>query len=1064
MKRERHICCVVILAMFSLGDLASAQTERWINIGPAPIQGSFVGGPASGRVASIAVDPTDSNHWLVGASDGGVWATFNAGLSWTPLTDDQPSLAMGAVAFAPSSPNIVYAGTGDRFLLVGAYVGAGLLKSTDGGLTWTLLAAATFAGTSFSHILVDPAKPTTVLATTTQGSVGLDPTLRPPSVPPRGIFKSTDGGLTWSQNGPKTGDGAALVANPANFSQMFAGLGVPFSASTNGVYRSTDTGDTWTLMSGPWSSLPAGIGLVALAIAPSNPNVLYVAIQDAYNGVGNDAGLLGLWRTDNAWAITPTWTQIPTGATDGTLPGFGYCGNRCGDLLDIIVDPTDPSVLYASGVTFWKCTNCSANPTWTDVRRGIHIDQRTEAWAGNRLIVGNDGGVYSTTDGGMNWTSHNTNLSITQFNGGCLHPTDPNIVIGGSQDNGYERTTGLTAWQSLPAVGDGGRCAFSSSAPNTNWALSFLRTLDGGASVQDASAGIDFHQAQVPLFFPFEKCPAKDDVFIAGNSTLWRIDNYFRGTNPSWSANSPRLEEPISGLAFAPQDKTCNTYAYGTQFGTHLRLTSDGGAQWVELNAGSAVPHRYVTALAFDPTNSNILYVTLSGFDESTPNTPGHVFKTMNALSGSPSWSNVSPPANLPHNTIAVDGSDTNLVYVGTDLGVWRSTNAAATWTRMGPASGMPNVAVYDLKINDATKKVVAFTHGRGALAMAIQPMVNALPAQLNFAAKVGQGNPQSQNVALSVNQAGAFAWTAAASTNGGGPWLALLPATGTFPATASVSVNISGLTEGTYNGAITITVPNTGNSPLTISVVLLIAAAPPAISPGGIVNAASFAPGALAAAGELVSIFGSNFGVATPLSASNLPLPTVMGGVKVIMGGIAAPLIFVSAGQINCQVPYELAGQGSVQVVVQSGTTSSPPATQALALAAPGVFTVTLNGRTQGAILNQDSALNTPANPAKPGDIVQIFATGPGPLTGGPKSGEAAPSSPPATTQTLPVVTIGGKPAQVSFSGLTPGLVGLWQINATVPTDVPISDVVTVQVQQGGATSNTTTLAVAQK
>src|SRR5207245_371267 len=143
--------------------------------------------------------------------------------------------------------------------------------------------------------------------------------------------------------------------------------------------------------------------------------------------------------------------------------------------------------------------------------------------------------------------------SITQFTGGCLHPTDAKRVIGGSMDNGVEKTTDLIAWVALLS-GDGGHCAFSASAPNTKWALGFDRTLDGGASFQPVTTGIDFSQAKVPIAFPFEKCLANDDVFITGNSTLWRIDNYFSGATPSWSANSPLLGNPVSALAFAPQD------------------------------------------------------------------------------------------------------------------------------------------------------------------------------------------------------------------------------------------------------------------------------------------------------------------------------------------------------------------------------------------------------------------------------------------------------------------------------------------------------------------------------
>src|SRR5439155_16599320 len=170
-------------------------------------------------------------------------------------------------------------------------------------------------------------------------------------------------------------------------------------------------------------------------------------------------------------------------------------------------------------------------------------------------------------------------------------------------------------------------------------------------------------------------------------------------------------------FAFAPSDTTCNTYAFGTGDGT-LRLNFDGGANWRVIDAANAVPNRYVTALAFDPTNANVLYVALSGFDEGTSGQPGHLFQSNNALAASPTWSNVSPPVNLPHNTVAVDPAAPRTLYVGTDVGVWKSTDGGGTWTHMGPETGMPNVAVFELQVSSATGQLVAFTHGRGALAL----------------------------------------------------------------------------------------------------------------------------------------------------------------------------------------------------------------------------------------------------------------------------------------------------------------------------------------------------------
>jgi len=224
-----------------------------------------------------------------------------------------------------------------------------------------------------------------------------------------------------------------------------------------------------------------------------------------------------------------------------------------------------------------------------------------------------------------------------------------------------------------------------------------------------------------------EKCPANDDVFIAGTDNLWRSSDFFSAESPSWSANGPEMGNCVIGsttagcitaIAFAAADNTCNTYAFGTGDG-RLRLTTDSGLTWGDLDAGNAVPDRFVTDLAFAPADSNTLYVTLSGFDEGTPGQPGHVFKTTAALGASPHWVNASPPVDLPQDSVAVDPVDANLVYVGADLGVWKSADGATNWAHLGPDTGIPNVAVFDLEIQPSTRRVFAFTHGRGAFVQA---------------------------------------------------------------------------------------------------------------------------------------------------------------------------------------------------------------------------------------------------------------------------------------------------------------------------------------------------------
>ena len=703
-----------------------AQGNGWLPIGPAPILGGQIGAdggtrPVSGRIADIAVDPRSPARWLIAGAQGGVWETQDSGSTWRPLTDAEASLGMGAIAFAPSDPGIVYAGTGEATFSGLSYYGAGLLKSTDGGASWQLLAPGVFAGRAFSDIRVDPASPAVLLAATVQGGYG-----SPPAPPPTGVLKSTNGGASWSMR--LAGQATDLEIDPTDFHRQYAGLGFWGVDPRNGVYRSFDAGESWTAVGGPWSAMPGGVGRVELAIAPSSTGVLYASIMDSYNGVGSDGGLLGLFKTTNAWAAIPTWIQIPTGGTDDGSGLHGYCGfspnfgqsHLCWYAHEVLVDRDHADVVYAGGIGLWAYTGGS----WIEISQhvaspatGIHADQHAMAYAGSTLIVGNDGGVWSSTNGGASWTDHNTNLSVTQFYEGALHPTDPGLALGGSQDNGTVKRTAGAAWPWILG-GDGAGNSISVGAPDTDWAVSkqgldVYKTKDGGASFILATSGIDL--AGAPFIAQLEKCPADDDVFIAGTNNLWKTTDFFSsGGSPGWASNGPEMGNGLSALAFAPSDAGCGTYAFGTGAG-QLRLTSDGGETWLDLDPANGVPNRAVTEIAFDASNAGELYVTLSGFDEGTPGKPGHLFRATGALSGSPAWTNLSPPVNIPHNSVLLDPLDPDVVYVGTDLGIWLSTNDGGSWTHLGPESGMPNVAVYDLQASEGTGRVVAFTHGRGA-------------------------------------------------------------------------------------------------------------------------------------------------------------------------------------------------------------------------------------------------------------------------------------------------------------------------------------------------------------
>src|SRR6185369_12980826 len=521
---------------------------------------------------------TDPNRWLIGAAQGGIWETRDAGLTWSPKTDDQPSLAMGAIAFAPGNPKIVYAGTGEAEFSYVSYAGAGLLKSIDGGDHWQLIASSNFAQACFGNIKVHPQNPDLLVAATVRGVAGrvAAGTNIPPTAPTRGIFRSTDGGVTWAQT--LFGEATDLEVDPTDFNHQYVALGEIYGAATNGVYRSTDAGQSWSQIAGPWPSVGSSFGRIEMAMAPSNPNVLYVSVSKIRDATG--AFLLGQWRTDNAWDPTPAWTAVP----------ITFVGNQMWYNHEILVDPDDPNVLYFGEIDLQKFDGVS----WSSIIGSLHVDQHRMAWAGHRLIVGNDGGIWSTTDGGMTWNNHNTTLAITQFYNGSLHPTTPDFALAGSQDNGTEKWTGSNAWQTIFGA-DGGANAIAKFNPDKNWAVSFqglsvYRTKDAGGSFADANAGLTRDNS---LFIaPVEKSPRNDDVFLAGTDNVWKCTNFFSADFPSWFSNGPKLAvtdgnrsvaSSISAIAFAPSDPSGDTYGCGTQHGL-LRLTVNGGETWTDLD------------------------------------------------------------------------------------------------------------------------------------------------------------------------------------------------------------------------------------------------------------------------------------------------------------------------------------------------------------------------------------------------------------------------------------------------------------------------------------------------
>ena len=693
-----------------------AQANTWTLVGPAPMKDSYMGGQkvdVSGRVTALAPHPSNGNIMYLGAAQGGVWKTTSAGATWTPLTDGQPSLAIGALAVAPSNGNIVYAGTGEPNGGLDNYYGAGILKSTDGGATWTRYGATEFSGAGISSIVVHPANPNLVYAasSTFLGRQGVAPAKR-------GIYRSTDGGQTWT-----------LVLGSANASDLVMDAGNPqilYAAFVGiGIYKSVDGGNNWNKLT---AGLPgSGFGRIELGIGVNNSNKLYagfhISIQGQYDGPA-------LYYSNNGGA---SWSQFQT-------PYPNYCTQQCWYDNVIGVDPANANVVYLGGSAAYnfqvspaivkqvvvKTTGGGATAAWSDLSpntnasTSLHPDMHAIAFAADGAIwVGNDGGVWRSANGGATWENKNTNLATLQFTGIAVHPTNSSVVWGGMQDNNkaISRSSGAI-WDARDA-GDGGFALIDPFDPTifygSRYGVSFQRNNQSGANPNAPNFSADWpvktngvNPRDKALFYaPLAADPVSAGVLYYGTNRLYRTTD--RGDN--WTAISADLTTGQSQMS------AISTIAVAPSAGGTVYVGTGDGKAWVTTNAGTGnnftdisagLPGRYVSDVVVDPANDQIAYLALSGFNAHTPGKSGHVFKTSNRGA---SWTDISGNLpDIPASSLILDGST---LYVGTDTGVYITTGGGATWSPFG--GGLPNAAVVDLVLfnSGGSKILFAATHGR---------------------------------------------------------------------------------------------------------------------------------------------------------------------------------------------------------------------------------------------------------------------------------------------------------------------------------------------------------------
>jgi photosystem II stability/assembly factor-like uncharacterized protein len=644
----------------------------WTNIGPAHVDSTYCpgwGAINAGRTVSLAVDPGNASHWLIGSHNGGIWQTTNSGTTWSPRTDGQGTLQTDAIAFAPSNPTIVYA----------SLTLSGLLKSTDGGNTWKLThsdcgsGVDCFAGRGARAFVVSPSDPKVAVA-------GLETSFFPDAV--CGIYLTTDGGAHWLQK--KQQSASALVSDPTNFAKQYAAIGQQGGNAANGLYRSLDGGQNWQPISGPWGA-GSNVGRISLALSPvgpqGSPAVLYVGIQ-VYDPV-SQSWLGHIWKSTNPWAVPPTFdTELP----------FPDPGHKTRWARAMCIDRDNPNDLFIGEQYPWRYQ--ASNQQWTYLLgcppTGTHVDFFEMKWVGSDLVVTNDGGVFRTTDKGGTWQGLNTNLPIIEFYWGALHPTNVNFALAGAQDNASTFYTGSSSWYNKGDTGDGMSNVISVVDPNNDWLVSGY----GGRIYRTTNAGLNWQSSGIggaPFYFRMVGCSSAD-VVLAGTTKLLRSDNAFTGNQPTWTNNGPDLGpgNSVQAIEFAPSE-ACGTYAFAG--GSQIRATTDNGGNWFNLNlTNPPLPNAVVTDLAFDPTNALRLYATFSGIDH------GHLYVCDNITVSPPVWTEKPTGLNISHNAIAIDPSHASNLYVGTDVGLTISTDGGMTWTVLG--TNLIKVQVNDILIN----------------------------------------------------------------------------------------------------------------------------------------------------------------------------------------------------------------------------------------------------------------------------------------------------------------------------------------------------------------------------
>ena len=683
-----------------------------------------------GRIESIAVPAGMTTTFYVGVGSGNLWKTENNGTTWTPVFEEQSTFSIGDVAVAESNPDVVWVGSGEVLMARSSYAGTGVFKSLDGGESWEHM------GLSDTHhigqVLIHPNDPETVYV----AAVGHLYTFNEE----RGIFKTVDGGDTWEKVLYLNDRAGAvdLVMHPADPNTLFAttwersrkAWGHTASGEGSGIYKTTDGGITWERLTNGFPTGP-GVGRIAVDIAPSKPDVVYALLDNHFpnpeaNPRGRGSRTIGgeVYRSDDGGASWRKVNQEPVPA------GYDFC--------IIKVAPDDEDVVYVPGQRFMASED--GGRTYRQIQgtlvhllphgsRVLHLDQH-ELWIdpsdGDHMILGNDGGVHVSYDRGASWL-HLNNLPIGEFYAVSVNMETPYQIFGGTQDDAalWGPSDHVVEWD----VADpwqhvyldrwgGGDSYFTYPDPTDPDVIYYehqfgdlrrKRMTDGSATGIRPVAGDGEEPLRTNWMTPF--IISRYDpytLYYAGN-ILFRSQD--RGD--FWEAISPDLTSQPSSQGNVPFG-TLTTLSESPSKGGLLyvgaddgfaHVTRDDGVSWTRIDEG--LPTKWVSRIEASQHEEGTVYLSMTGYrdDDFSP----YLFMSRDF---GENW--VSMASNLPLESINVireDPTNPEIIYVGTDLGVFVSLDRGGRWHSL--STNLPTTPVHDLVIHPRDGEIVIGTHGR---------------------------------------------------------------------------------------------------------------------------------------------------------------------------------------------------------------------------------------------------------------------------------------------------------------------------------------------------------------